>query len=345
MQLNSVAIGGVGNLKRPRERENISRSRLPSDAPAGLAEDLSILSEDTRAVVNENTLDAFRQWGESLSSEFNNAKPFPSITVDNLLNEPILHSCVQEMNSTPLEEWEHRSSVPKTFLKYRLPNARWAKTRECQLIAELQANTYLTEFVKGLSGEPDLVPKPVGVHDDLTGWPLIGIGSGGYLATHSDYNYNPPLKMDRVVTMMLYLNSKEWKDDWGGHLELWTQRDQSEPACQSHSNPEVEFHHKVAPVFNRAFIWKNHPQAYHGHPTPIAAPAGMMRLALQFIWFRKARLEWPKQTAIFCVKCDGNMPQDTCEPNNRSAVPQDASMGSCEPKRRTFSNSCVCAIK
>ena len=49
------------------------------------------------------------------------------------------------------------------------------------------------------------------------------IKKGGFLKIHADFNFHPKLKLSRRINMLIYLN-KEWKEDYGGHLELWDRK-------------------------------------------------------------------------------------------------------------------------
>ena len=40
------------------------------------------------------------------------------------------------------------------------------------------------------------------------------------LKIHSDFYLHQYLKIDRRLNLLLYLND-DWKDEYGGHLELW----------------------------------------------------------------------------------------------------------------------------
>jgi hypothetical protein len=76
--------------------------------------------------------------------------------------------------------------------------------------------------------------------------------------------------------MLIYLN-KDWQDEWGGFLELWAE-DMTE-AVES-----------VRPDFNRCVIFHTTTASMHGHPTPLACPAGNSRKSLALYYFRDERV-------------------------------------------------------
>ena len=73
------------------------------------------------------------------------------------------------------------------------------------------------EAVTGIEG---LIPDPY-----FGGGGLHQIEPGGFLKVHADFNVHPKLNLDRRLNMLIYLN-RDWKDEYGGHLELW-ERDMS----------------------------------------------------------------------------------------------------------------------
>src|SRR5438034_178076 len=80
---------------------------------------------------------------------------------------------------------------------------------------------------------------------------------GGFLKVHVDFNVHPKLKLDRRLNMLIYLN-KEWREEWGGDLELW---DADRTMCRK----------KIAPLFNRTVVFSTGDSSFHGHPHPLAS--------------------------------------------------------------------------
>jgi 2OG-Fe(II) oxygenase superfamily len=58
--------------------------------------------------------------------------------------------------------------------------------------------------------------------------------------------------------MIIYLN-KDWKDEYGGNLELW------------HKNMLHKVH-TIAPIFNRCVIFNTDADSFHAHPDPLTKP-------------------------------------------------------------------------
>lgn len=128
-------------------------------------------------------------------------------------------------------------------------------------------NSYpIIHFLETLTGIDGLVGDPHyhggGIHQILP---------GGFLKVHADFNYLEKLKLYRKINLLLYLN-KDWKDSYGGHIELWN-RDMTR--CVQ----------KVAPTFNRCVIFNTDSFSYHGHPLPLTCPAGMTRKSIAFYYY------------------------------------------------------------
>jgi len=46
------------------------------------------------------------------------------------------------------------------------------------------------------------------------------VNPGGLFKIHADFNKHPQTALDRWINALIYLN-KEWKEEYGGHFELW----------------------------------------------------------------------------------------------------------------------------
>ena len=106
-------------------------------------------------------------------------------------------------------------------------------------IKEIKSKTLQREFINILERKfklTGLVSDPL-----MQGGGMHQSGTGGYLKIHSDFNVHPQLNLNRRLNLLLYLN-KEWKEEWGGHLELW---DKDMKSCKV----------KISPNFNKLVIF------------------------------------------------------------------------------------------
>ena len=101
------------------------------------------------------------------------------------------------------------------------------------------------------------------------------IKKGGLLKIHSDFNKHPNLKLDRRLNVLIYLN-KNWKEEYGGHLEFW---DKEMKCCKT----------KILPIFNRMVIFSTTDFSNHGHPDPLNCPDLMSRKSIATYYYSDGR--------------------------------------------------------
>jgi hypothetical protein len=115
-----------------------------------------------------------------------------------------------------------------------------------------------------------LIPDP-----RFDGGGLHQIVRGGKLGIHSDFNKHEAYGLDRRLNLLLYLN-KNWREEYGGHLQLW---DRNMTKCEA----------KISPHFNRMMIFGTTDFTYHGHPDALQCPEGMTRKSLALYYFTNGR--------------------------------------------------------
>jgi hypothetical protein len=76
---------------------------------------------------------------------------------------------------------------------------------------------------------------------------------------------------------LIYLN-RDWREEYGGHLELWN-------AAMTQCDV------RVLPVFNRAVIFSTTDRSFHGHPDPLKCPEGMTRKSMALYYYSRGRPE------------------------------------------------------
>lgn len=129
-----------------------------------------------------------------------------------------------------------------------------------------------------VTGVTDLLPDPqhysAGVHETPR---------GGRTMVHIDFARHPETQQHHRVNVLLYLNP-EWRDDWGGQLELW-------PSDMSAVGARIQ------PTANTMVIWETHGGTLHGLPDPVAGPPGTSRFALASYYYTEAPAESPVDRA------------------------------------------------
>ena len=133
----------------------------------------------------------------------------------------------------------------------------------------LNSMTFL-EFLGTVTGIKNLIPDP-----GFEGGGLHQIVRGGKLGVHADFNKHRDFNLDRRLNLLLYLN-KNWREEYGGHLQLW---DQDVKRCEA----------KVLPLFNRMMVFGTTDFTFHGHPDPLQCPEDMTRKSLALYYFSNGR--------------------------------------------------------
>ena len=198
------------------------------------------------------------------------ADPFPHIVLDGLFDDEALEAVLREFPSPEAMTWREFDSKTEKKLGYFHETSTISKTVREFLDAMNSFEMLL--WLEALTGIEGLIPDPY-----FGGGGLHQIEPGGFLKIHADFNVHPKLKLDRRMNMLVYLN-KEWRDEYGGHLELWD-RDMS--ACRK----------KILPLFNRTLIFSTTDTSFHGHPHPLTAPEGMSRKSVSLYYYTAGRPE------------------------------------------------------
>ena len=87
---------------------------------------------------------------------------------------------------------------------------------------------------------------------------------GDFLKVHADHNWHYKLYTHRRVNALLYLSQKDWNEDWGGHLEMWSH--------DKETNEPRQCVKKILPKYNRAILFDTTHNSWHGLPEKILCP-------------------------------------------------------------------------
>ena len=210
-----------------------------------------------------------KKFGLENNNNFLKAKPFPYIELNNFFNEDYLD---QVLNNFPkMSENRHDFSMnTKAEVKLAIGSPEKIPDKINSFIEYLNSYFFL-DFIQNLTGiKHRLIPDPY-----LFGAGLHEIKRGGFLKIHSDFNVHPQLNLNRRLNLLLYLN-KDWKEEWGGHLELW---DRKMKFCRV----------KITPNFNKLVIFNTTDYSFHGHPNPLACPEDVTRKSLALYYYTNGR--------------------------------------------------------
>jgi 2OG-Fe(II) oxygenase superfamily len=203
----------------------------------------------------------------SAIGEYASARPFPHIVFDDFFDPALLDSVLAEFPKPRQIGWQRFDNEQEVKLASAAESSFGPATR--LLLYHLNSITFL-EFLSRVTGIANLIPDPC-----FDGGGLHQILPGGKLAIHADFNKHPLFGLDRRLNLLLYLN-RDWREEYGGALELWN-KDVSR--CEA----------RILPLFNRVAIFGTTDFTYHGHPDPLRCPEGMTRKSLALYYFSNGR--------------------------------------------------------
>ena len=204
---------------------------------------------------------------ESSARAYQQAKPFPHIVVDDFFDPAMLDAVLQEFPAPGTIAWRGFKNSYEVKLFSSADDTFGPITR--LLMYHLNSLTFL-EFLSRVTGIENLIPDP-----HFSGGGMHQIVPGGKLGIHADFNHHKFYGLDRRLNALIYLN-KNWRDEYGGHLELW---DRGMTQCEA----------RLAPLFNRMVVFSTTDYTYHGHPDPLQCPEGMTRKSLALYYYTNGR--------------------------------------------------------
>ena len=205
-----------------------------------------------------------RAIGDSLMEAYAFAEPFSHAVIDHFLPEALAEKLLTHF---PQDKKMHDKIYEKG---YGGLHKRQIFPYDCD---EFVRNTFsffnsaaMLQFLEGLTNIKGLLPDPY-----FAGGGFHEISTGGLLGIHADFRVNEGLQLVRRVNVLIYLN-KDWKESYGGKLELWDKNMQAKIK-------------EVAPIFNRCVIFNTDADSFHGHPEPLTTPAGVTRKSIALYYY------------------------------------------------------------
>ena len=200
---------------------------------------------------------------ESRAADYAKAQPYPHAVIDGLFDDWILETIVAEFPRPGEKIWERHEFAEE--IKLQSKHEKYIPLFTRQFLYALNSASFL-KFLEQLTGIEKLIGDP-----QYEGGGLHQIPAGGKLAIHADFNKHGYYGLDRRLNMLIYLN-KNWKEEYGGHFELW------DPGM-------TRMVSKVAPVFGRVVVFSTTRYSYHGHPDPLKCPPDMTRRSLALYYY------------------------------------------------------------
>jgi Rps23 Pro-64 3,4-dihydroxylase Tpa1-like proline 4-hydroxylase len=242
-------------------KADLEAARARADLAGGTLASLSqSLGRQQSAIASATRLDDILQ---TSAERYRAAQPFPHIVLENLVDPGVLENVLAEFMASDRTTWHHTENSRER--KYSTEDEQQFGPYTRALIHVFNSGPFLA-FLEQLTGIDGLIADP-----HLRGGGLHEIKRGGSLGVHADFNFYKRLKVYRRLNLIVYLN-KDWREEWGGHLELWS-KGADRPAA------------RVAPAFNRAVIFDTSNASYHGHPHPLACPDDQSRKSVALYYY------------------------------------------------------------
>ena len=200
--------------------------------------------------------------GAALRAQYDDAKPFPHIVIDDFLPPEVLEMCLRDFPSISVGSDTFNRAQEKLKTQF---NPDYLQKNLRSLFYSFNSRPFI-KVLENICGIRGLTPDPyflgAGFHETR---------NTGYLSIHADFNHHKPMNLERRINVLIYLN-KDWKPEYGGQLELWND-DVSE--CVT----------SVLPVFNRCVIFNTTSRSWHGNPNPVNHPADDTRKSIALYYY------------------------------------------------------------
>lgn len=206
---------------------------------------------------------AVRDLGADLNEAYQAGNPFPHIVIDDFLPEPLLRKCLEEFKEEARDEGETFDRAQERLKTQYPPDKMGPVARN--LFYTFNSLPFI-RVIENISGIKGLIPDPY-----FRGAGLHEIRTGGHLSVHADFNHHVNMDLERRINLLIYLND-DWKDEYGGQLELWTTDMKSKEQS-------------IVPLFNRAAMFSTTSFSNHGNPNPVAHPDGRSRKSIALYYY------------------------------------------------------------
>ena len=186
--------------------------------------------------------------------------PFPHYIFDEFIDPGLADALIQEFPGYDDPRWFRYDNPLEHKRAIRDWSAFPAKTYG--FFHWLCSPGFVSQLCE-ITGCRDIQPD-IGLHG--AGWHMQS--RGDHLNVHLDYNLHPFLGLKRKFNLIVYLS--DWRADWGGNLEFWSDDNGRPGQCRA----------RVTPGLGRAVLFDTSCQSWHGYFDPIVCPEGVYRRSI-----------------------------------------------------------------
>lgn len=204
----------------------------------------------------------------SVAESYQSANPFPHVVLENFWPHDFASQLASELRARPKERnaWQKFQNANESKHATK-PGFAFVGQPEIVKTALRALND--PRMVSALAAASGI--EQLHADEQYVGGGVHRIERGGFLKVHVDFNRHPQTREYRRLNLLVYMNA-DWKDDWGGHLQLWSQ---DKSVCT----------HRILPTLNRAVLFDTGAKSWHGHPEPLDCPASRARLSLATYYY------------------------------------------------------------
>ena len=193
--------------------------------------------------------------------------PINHWSFDKFIDYELTTKLKEELNNL----FDYRKGEFKFFDRNGSAMHEWYKynQKDTPIAYNLVSYLHSTEFIRWLEETTNLNGLIPDVHLHGAGYMRCGVGDS--LKIHTDFNWNNTIKLNRVLTLVIYLN-KGWQKEWNGDIQLW---DKENKECVK----------SYFPKWGNAIIWEYDELGFHGHPNPLNCPEGEYRDGFRLFYY------------------------------------------------------------
>jgi hypothetical protein len=193
---------------------------------------------------------------------YRNAEPFPHAVFRGVFDDALLDAVAAEFPDP--DRMGQQYQAPDEF---KSAENRWEHFGPAtqRLLVDLNSAPFVTALER-LTGFTGLITD-----HEFRGGGQHQTRHGGHLGIHADFNIHRTLGLVRRLNVLVFLN-RDWRDEWGGHLELWD-TDMTRAVV------------RVAPEFNTMVLFTTSSNSFHGHPDPLNTPDGTTRRSVATYYY------------------------------------------------------------